>query len=153
MWRRRDQSTGKTHLCSHLTLNPQVERAQAQGQVGVNLACPEMGTPPILSEAAFRLGRGMHQITCLFFQGMQLPWYLALTGGHSFKGPHLSRFKSPRSPQFSPSPKHLTLSHGSVFVFKSSLHLDGRPYCFRDSSLDLKEQQFFGKGNWSFWPV
>lgn len=69
-----------------------------------------------------------------------MPWYLVLTGGNNFKGPLLSCFKSPRSPQFSPSPKHLTLSHGSVF-FKSSLHLGGRPYCFRDFSLDLKEKQ------------
>lgn len=41
------------------------------------------------------------------------------------------------------SPKHLTLSHGNVFAFKSSLHLDGRPYCFRDFSLDLKEKLLF----------
>lgn len=112
----RDQGTGQTHLCSHLIRNPLVERAQVQGQVGVNLPCPQVGAlAPILSGAAFRLGRGMQQRTSFLPGGCSYHGTLVLTGGHNFKGPLLSCFKSSRSPQFSPSPKHLTLSHDSVF--------------------------------------
>lgn len=47
---------GEHNLCSHLTLNPHAERVQAEGHVGVNLACPKVGAPP--PKAALRLGRG-----------------------------------------------------------------------------------------------
>lgn len=37
---------GEHNLCSHQTLNPHAERVQAEGHVGVNLACPKVGGPP-----------------------------------------------------------------------------------------------------------